>query len=87
MNAPDLGLVYVSLEDHVIHVGDCGDCRTVVEVVRLDNGVTYFHRDIQYHTGDGTTDLRGTGYIGVLGDTVTNNFQCALRVRFLLDRL
>ena len=84
MDASDLGLVYVSFEDHVVHIGYGSDRRAIIEIIRLNKRVTYLNGDVQDHTGNGTTDLGRTGHAGVLGYTVADNLQGTLRVILFL---
>ena len=83
VDTSDFCLIDIPLEYHVIHISYGGNRRAIVEVVRLDNRVTYLDRNIKYHPADCTANLSRTGDIGVTGDTVADNLEFALRSCFL----
>ena len=86
VDTADFRLVYFPLKDHVVHIGNGSDRRTVVEGVRLDHRVTDFDRHIQDHTGDGGTNLCRTGSGRPFGDTFADDLKSILSVLGLFLR-
>ena len=87
MDTADFRLVYFPPKDHIAHIGNSSDRRTVVESIRLDHRVTDLDRHIQDHTSDSRTNLCRTGSGRPFGDTFTDNLKSILSVLCLFLRL
>ena len=80
MDTTDFRLVYFPLKDHIVHIGNGSDRRTVIERVRLDHRITDLDRHIQDHTSDSGTDLCRTGSGRPFGDTFADNLKSILSI-------
>ena len=86
MDTSDFRLIHISFEYHIVHIRHRRNGRTIIEVIRLNHRVSYFHRNIQNHTRNGAPYLRCTADIRVFSDTVTYNLQFTLRRIPLFNR-
>ena len=75
MYAAYFGLVQISPEDEIVHVGDGGNGCSVIEGVAHDNGVADLDRHVQNQSGNSGSNQCAAERSTVFGDAFLHDFQ------------